>query len=398
MKILQVNVRLSEGGAARIAQTLERELELLGHESFFLYGYGHAGKKSEAHVNTKHYKYTSKFSAILNLISYRLLGHEFLLFSKFGEIKLRRIISKVDVVHLHAVHSYFLDYSILLKVLTKAEVPIVWTMHDQWVMTGRCAQPGTCRSWVDGCLKCPDLNAYPPAYLDKAARNFLTKRKSIRLLQMNSNLAIVSCAKWLEQELKQAGFTNITTITNSVDPQFHEALSSQSAEFAGDNLFVCRDLRDQNKVDWGLLEEISRIDNQKLTVIGDHPLKFIPGVNFIPSSNSRDSMVSLYKSHQRLVFSSRVDYYPLTVIEALACGLEVYAIDSFAAQEFAWHPKMFIFDSAKEMLNDLKTLHKSQSSKNSLAARVDSDFSPRRMAIQYEQIYQELLNRKLASK
>ncbi len=398
MKILQVNVRLSEGGAARIAQTLERELELLGHESFFLYGYGHAGKKSEAHVNTKHYKYTSKFSAILNLISYRLLGHEFLLFSKFEEIKLRRIISKVDVVHLHAVHSYFLDYSILLKVLTKAEVPIVWTMHDQWVMTGRCAQPGTCRSWVEGCLKCPDLNAYPPAYLDKAARNFLTKRKSIKSLQMNTNLAIVSCAKWLEQELKKAGFTNITTITNSVDPQFHEALSSQSAEFAGDNLFVCRDLRDQNKVDWGLLEEISRIDNQKLTVIGDHPLKIIPGVNFIPSSNSRDSMVSLYKSHQRLVFSSRVDYYPLTVIEALACGLEVYAIDSFAAQEFAWHPKMFIFDSAKEMLNDLKTLRKSQSSKNSLAARVDSDFSPRRMAIQYEQIYQELLNRKWASK
>jgi putative colanic acid biosynthesis glycosyltransferase len=320
------------------------------------------------------------------------------LFSKFEEIKLRRIISKVDVVHLHAVHSYFLDYSILLKVLTKAEVPIVWTMHDQWVMTGRCAQPGTCRSWVDGCLKCPDLNAYPPAYLDKAARNFLAKRKSIRSLQMNSNLAIVSCAKWLEQELKLAGFTNITTITNSVDPQFHEALSSQSAKFAGDNLFVCRDLRDHNKVDWGLLEEISRIDNQKLTVIGDHPLKLIPGVNYIPSSNSRDSMVSLYKSHQRLVFSSRVDYYPLTVIEALACGLEVYAIDSFAAQEFAWHPKMFIFDSAKEMLNDLETLHKSQASKNSLAARVDSDFSPRRMAIQYEEIYQELLNRKWASK
>jgi putative colanic acid biosynthesis glycosyltransferase len=398
MKILQVNVRLSEGGAAQIAQTLERELELLGHKSFFLYGYGPAGKKSKAHVNTKHFKNTSKFSAILNLISYRLLGHEFLLFSKFEEIKLRRIISKVDVVHLHAVHSYFLDYSILLKVLTKAEVPIVWTMHDQWIMTGRCAQPGTCRSWVDGCLKCPDLNAYPPAYLDKAARNFLTKRKSIRSFQMNSNLAIVSCAKWLEQELKQAGFTNITTITNSVDSQFHEALSSQSAKFAGDNLFVCRDLRDQNKVDWGLLEEISRIDNQKLTVIGDHPLKLIPGVNFIPSSNSRDSMVSLYKSHQRLVFSSRVDYYPLTVIEALACGLEVYAIDSFAAQEFAWHPKMFIFDSAKEMLNDLKTLHKSQASKNSLAARVDSDFSPRRMAIQYEEIYQELLNRKWASK
>jgi glycosyltransferase involved in cell wall biosynthesis len=93
-----------------------------------------------------------------------------------------------------------------------------------------------------------------------------------------------------------------------------------------------------------------------------------------------------------------VDYYPLTVIEALACGLEVYAIDSFAAQEFAWHPKMFIFDSAKEMLNDLKTLHKSQASKNSLTARMDSDFSPRRMAIQYEEIYQELLNRKWASK
>lgn len=398
MKILQVNVRLSEGGAARIALTLERELELLGHESFFLYGYGFRGKKSKAHVNAKHVKFTSKFSAVLNMLSYRIQGHEFLLFSKFKEIKLRRIISKVDVVHLHAVHSYFLDYSILLKVLIKAKVPIVWTMHDQWVMTGRCAQPGTCRSWIDGCLKCPDLNAYPPAYFDNAARNFLTKRKSIKSLQMDSNLAVVSCAKWLELELKQAGFTNVTTITNSVDSQFQEALSNPSPEFAGDNLFVCRDLRDQNKVDWRLLEEISRIDNQKLTVVGDYPFKLIPGVNFIPSSDSRDAMVSLYKSHQRLIFSSRVDYYPLTVIEALACGLDVYAIDSFAAQEFAWHPKMFIFDSVKEMLNDLKTLHKSHASKDSHAAKVESDFSPRRMAIQYEQIYQELLNRKYRSK
>ena len=50
MKILQFNVRLTEGGAAGVALDLHlRSLEK-GLSSRFVYGYGKGGKKSASHA------------------------------------------------------------------------------------------------------------------------------------------------------------------------------------------------------------------------------------------------------------------------------------------------------------------------------------------------------------
>ena len=55
----------------------------------------------------------------------------------------------------------------------------------------------------------------------------------------------------------------------------------------------------------------------------------------IPAISNRTQLANELKQHDRLIFTSNVDYFPLTVAEALVAGLSVLALDSGAAQEFA---------------------------------------------------------------
>lgn len=392
MRILQVNVRLSEGGAAQVARTLEIELEKLGHTTSFLYGYGKKGYKSKLHNPEKHFKFTSKLSAAVNLIFFQLCGREITLAPWLTKFRLQRILGKFDLVHLHVIHSYFLEYKILLDSIEKSGLPVVWTMHDQWIVTGRCAQPGTCQLWRTGCKICPDKKAYPPALIDHAARNFHLKQNAFLSTLTRVNFQLVSCASWLERDLKLVGFKNVITVKNSVDSEFQIEMNKSEINPENSNLFICRDLRDRNKVDWDLLRQISEIPNQSLTIVGDNSLVDIPKANFLPSTSDRSLMVSLYKSHKRLIFTSLVDYYPLTIMEALACGMDVYAIKSFAAQEFEKHPNCYLFESPEEMFRALGEDRRDQIDLKEIAGDQLFDFSPKRMALEYEEIYKAIMN------
>ena len=43
-----------------------------------------------------------------------------------------------DVIHIHNIHGYFLNYRILFEYLSKCNIPVVWTVHDCWLYTGHC--------------------------------------------------------------------------------------------------------------------------------------------------------------------------------------------------------------------------------------------------------------------
>lgn len=265
-------------------------------------------------------------------------------------------------------------------------------MHDQWIVTGRCAQPAACQLWRTGCIKCPDKNAYPPALIDHAARNFDLKKIVLLELLSKSNFQLVSCAGWLERDLKLAGFENVVTVKNSVDSDFQIEINKSQLKPKKSNLFICRDLRDRKKINWDLLRQISEIPYQTLTIVGDNSPVDIPKANFLPSTTERSLLVSYYKSHKRLIFTSLVDYYPLTIIEALSCGMDVYALKSFAAQEFEKHPNCYLFESPEEMFRALGEDRREQIDLNEIGSDQLFDFTPRRMALEYEDIYKSITN------
>ena len=417
--VLQVNVRLSEGGAAGVARTLADELRRVGIASPFAYGYGKRGRASPLEAEYDGVRITPAPIAALNRISYATRGTETGLVSPHLWRDFAKAVKASDVVHLHAIHSYFAPTERLLSEISRAGKPVVWTLHDQWIMTGRCAQPGACRLWQDGCLKCPDLSAYPPATFDHAAERWQQRYAAVRLLQQSVPTSIVACADWLADEAVTAGIENVTVVKNSVDPQFWNALE-QHPRVATENtrnLFLCRDLRDQNKVDWPLLTAIAAVCGQTLTIVGDNPEAnpdYTPtrtSAEYRPAIMNRVALAKLMREHDRLIFTSQVDYFPLTIAEALTAGLSVFAVDSQAAREFRAHPHVTLFDTADALFEAVLADPRSGSEPTSPApinhaadaapfnlSRVtdlaDPDFfAPSRMAAEYRAIYDSLLLR-----
>jgi len=278
-----------------------------------------------------------------------------------------------------------------MRILTEAQKPVVWTMHDQWLMTGRCAQPGACEGWRTGCDPCPHLHAYPPATVDRAAMQFARRRAAFRSLASAGGVRLVACASWLATEMEAAGFEDVSVITNSVDPAFWDALHSAPPR-SGDvttrrYLFMSRDLRDPVKVDLPLLRSLAEKAPGRVTIVGDNAPEPIAGAEHRPAVRDRVEMVRLMREHTHLLFFSRVDYYPLTIAEALSADMRVLASPSAAADEFRDDDRVRIVAEDEDwagVLDERVEFLPRKTIPNSL-------FDPQRMVSQYVSLYREML-------
>jgi putative colanic acid biosynthesis glycosyltransferase len=390
-RVLHISVRLSEGGAARVARTIASQVENYGFKSVFAYGYGPHGRKSPDHSMVNSIKLSSKLSAGINLLHHQYRGEESSIASSMAIRRVSLAISNSDIIHLHIPHSYFVNFGDLVHALAKSRKPVMWTLHDQWIMTGRCAQPGECEIWKEQCHHCPNLNAYPPAKLDHAQTQWHEKRMLIKELQISNKLRLVSCASWLAEEIHLAGLEKAHVIHNSLDQDLWNYVNNSTVPALDiKNLFVCFDLRDKAKIDWDVLSAISNIPNQTLTIVGNYNNGRLPNATNLNGIKSRKELANILLSHSRLIFTSKVDYFPLTIMESLAFGLEVLAIDSKAAREFISHPNLKIFASSSDLIQ--------YAEKSILKETLQSDsrkflnqFSPALVGQKYADLYKEML-------
>lgn len=185
MNILQFNVRLAEGGAAGVALDLHLRALQKGLTSRFIYGYGKGGKKSVSHHRYPQViKQTPRGTAIANIALFRFLNRDL-----FGNLdNLYRTVIQTSgplVLHFHVLHSYWLNLADIVTFCEKvkaqkADVTLVWTLHDHWSVTGRCAFTDGCEGWKSGCQKCPTLSNYPPVRVDRAHQLIDGKRQRFR--------------------------------------------------------------------------------------------------------------------------------------------------------------------------------------------------------------------------
>ena len=187
MNILQFNVRLAEGGAAGVALDLHLRALEKGWSSRFVYGYGKGGKKSASHGNYPHViKHAPRLTSAANIALFRLANRDL-----FGNLdNMYRTITRTAgplVLHFHVLHSYWLNLEEVVAFCQKVkahkpDITLVWTLHDHWSVTGRCAFTDGCEGWKTGCQKCPTLSNYPPVNVDKAHQQLPEKRQMFRTM------------------------------------------------------------------------------------------------------------------------------------------------------------------------------------------------------------------------
>jgi putative colanic acid biosynthesis glycosyltransferase len=334
--VVHINVRLSEGGAATIARDLHCQLLKQGWRSQFAYGYGKSGGKSPLQNGIKNaFPVAGKTTAAINYGMHSVFGIDVRIEDR-GKNLLQKALGEADIIHLHAIHSYFLTYRWLLKELIRLKKPVVWTMHDMWVLTGRCAYYSDCRKWVDNCGRCPDLKNYPSTFFDFSKSEALEKN---RLLEgLAPFLTHVPVSQFFLENLKQKyPHHNIVRIPNSISSSLEEIIRSRhvfenSRDF--NVLIIGADLSDEKKQDITFLNKLIGENRDVIFyAVGSKSPFQQENVRNVGPIVDREKLVDVYMKTDVLVFTSVIDNYPSVVIESLCAGTPVLALHSLGANE-----------------------------------------------------------------
>lgn len=241
-----------------------------------------------------------------------------------------------DVIHLHNLHSIYLHLPTLFNYFERINKPIIITLHDAWLLTGRCCFFGSCNQWKDShkCGNCTQKKLYPKSIVRKNFTKLLLKKREL-LIKNSNNIIFVSPSKWLAN-LFMITFPCIktTVINNGIDtnvffpiekkvPNNKIVLLGVAASFdsrKGIEYFnALADLIDLNKYEIRLCGEQSDIKiNSKI--------KWHHGVE-------HEKLVEIYNEADIFVNLSIDDNYPTTLLESISCGIPVISFDVGGCKE-----------------------------------------------------------------
>ena len=146
MKILVINTFDAKGGAAKAAKRLHEALNGLNCNNFMLVQQKECNDpKIITETNKAKIALNSLLSKLESLIVKLLFknvnNYSIGLFSNIGIVE-RINAMKPDIVHLHWVHNSMIS----IKDISRIKAPIVWSMHDNWVISGGCHNLSYCEN------------------------------------------------------------------------------------------------------------------------------------------------------------------------------------------------------------------------------------------------------------
>ena len=337
LKLLQINVAANWGSHGRIAEEIGLEAMAQGWESYI--AYGRYANPSKSHV-----------VKIGDLFDHCLHGAQSLLLDRHGLAscgptkKLIREIEQIkpDLIHLHNIHGFYLNYPILFRYLSTVDIPVVWTLHDCWAFTGHCAWPihGHCDRFQEQCCHCPlQSKGYPKSYLlDRSRSNFKLKKRYFRSLQ---DLHLVTVSRWLEQQVRLSFMQDmdIRTIYNGLDTEVFRPSGTPPTSVTDGHplvLGVCNAWYDWKGLDdMAALREILPDDYEVMVVgVNEDQMHRLPeGITCIRRTDSVSQLAEIYSQADVFVNPSKVESFGMTTAEALSCGTPSIVYDTSACPE-----------------------------------------------------------------
>ena len=267
------------------------------------------------------------------------------LFSVASTKKLiQQIISyQPDVIHLHNLHGFYLNYKILFRFLKGYHKPVIWTLHDCWAFTGHCTHftLASCNQYRTECNKCPIYRQYPYGLIDRANMHFHLKQK----LYSTTNIQFTAVSKWLSQiAMSSALLKNhkIDVIPNGINLEVfqpRERIVSYGPHHF-ENKKIILGVANEWSARKGLREflRLSELlpDNYVILLIGvdNKTASGLPhNIYPIKKTTNQEELASFYSTADFFFNPSMEETFGLTIIEAMACGTPVIVYRSTACPE-----------------------------------------------------------------
>jgi glycosyltransferase involved in cell wall biosynthesis len=247
-----------------------------------------------------------------------------------------------DVVNVHNLHKVTNEkWSAELVGNCARHAPTVWTLHDMWSFTGRCAYSYDCRKFLVGCdAACPTPQEHPPLAPDKIAPAWNKRRQ---MLSSNPNLLAVAPSKWLAREAKDGLWAGhrVEVIPYGLPLDVYTPVDRALAREAlgintpGPVLMIAAQFLGERRKGGEILEgALSALARRPLTVLtlgseltlGSASQGFrAEGVHVhqLGYVDHERTKVLAYSAADIFVHPAPVDNLPNVVLEALACGTPV---------------------------------------------------------------------------
>lgn len=410
MKILHLNTFDTLGGAARAANRVHRALLQAGIDSRMLAQIKTGDDPTVSGPVTKAARglgYIRPYIDQLPLYLYpentKTVFHPaWLPFS--GALK-RINQCNPDLVHLHWIAGGFLRIEDLLRIGR----PIVWTMHDMWPFTGGCHYDETCGRYVKGCGKCPKLGSSKRG--DLSGRVFKRKQRVFGALK---NLAVVGISRWLCEAARQSKLLKdkkIVNIPNPIDTISFSPLDKMTArDMLGlppkkkivlvGAMAVLKDVR-KGFIEFCRALERIKTPEVELAVFGAAQPPTGPAFNFpahfLGTLHDDLSLRVAYSAADVMVVPSLQENLSNIILESLACGTPAVAFRIGGNPDMIDHERNGYladpFESADLARGIDRILNHPEPGFLSLNARrqVLDHFAPRRVADQYLELYESLI-------
>lgn len=339
MKLIQINTVCNES-TGKIMLGIQRYANEMGWDTLSIYG----RRSAPSDVRTV------KKGNIIEILLHAVLTTITDLHGLGSVIDTRQMIDilryeQPDIIHLHNLHGYYLNYPILFRYLANEfRGKIVWTLHDCWPFTGHCAYYTLygCTKWQEGCDQCPAQHKYPWSFgLDCSSYNYRLKKKCFTNVK---NLTIVVPSQWLKRQVKRSFLKDypVRVIPNGIDlylfqrnlqtKNIRDKYGIPSQAF----VILCVASHWDEGKGWPVLRNISEhlSGNMYLVVVGaGMPYLKFNRVIQIKRTEDISELVQLYSMADVFLNPSLQETFSMVTLEALACGLPVIGTDSSAVAE-----------------------------------------------------------------
>ncbi len=338
MKVLQINAVYGFRSTGVIVKDIENLLNDNGHTAFVAY-------QTAINPPENSYKIGNKPDWKLHAVLARVFGKQ-AYFSKIATKRLLGYIDKIcpDVVHLHNLHSNYINLNMLCDYLAEKNIKTVYTLHDCWCFTGKCSHYVAvgCDKWQVTCGSCPQNKCEQPSLFFDVTSKVL--KDKIEHLNKIKDLTLVACSEWIKGEAEKSLLKpkNITVIYNGVDTEIFKPHESSFREQNGlGDEFLIMGMADkwcleENKI--AVQKIIENNKDSKIVIVGCKKAQKQMFDNYnnvlaFEYVKDREKLSDIYASSDVFVNLTHADTLPTVNMESISSGTPVITYDCCGSPE-----------------------------------------------------------------
>lgn len=327
MVIVQI-ASASTGGIGRLTRDISDVLNQKGISNYIAYGRG------EIFDSERDYMFGSRTEILMHGALTRLTDKTGL-YSKNGTLQLLEFLDRVkpNIIQLHNLHGYYLNYEILFQYIKSHNITTVWTLHDCWAYTGHCTHYTfvRCDQWKSQCYRCTQQRRYPTCWFKgNVKENYERKRRAFTGVE---NLTLVTPSKWLADQTKYSFLKGYETkvINNGIDLKlFRVKGKTDISKYHIPDKKIVLGLAStwgDRKGESDFIRLAAMLSPEYVVVmvgLSSQKIKKLPSnVIGIEHTENVEDLVDIYNAAEIFLNLTYEDNFPTTNLEAMACGTSV---------------------------------------------------------------------------